>query len=132
MSSEMIVTFPGGRRVDATFDGFTIRTDQSPAHGGEGSAPEPYATFLASLATCAGIYVVIFCQKRESSLDGVRLVQRVTRKPEGGIASIDIDVEVPPTFPAKYLKAVAAAAAACPVKKTIENAPAFSVNTVVK
>jgi putative redox protein len=130
--SEMIISFPGGRRVDASFDGFTIRTDQSAAHGGDGSAPEPYATFLASLATCAGIYVLVFCQKRDIPLDGIRLVQRLTRAPEGGIASIEIDVEVPPTFPEKYLKPVAAAAGACPVKKTIEHPPEFKVNTVVR
>jgi ribosomal protein S12 methylthiotransferase accessory factor len=132
MSSEMIVTFPGGKRVDASFGGFTIRTDQSVAHGGEGSAPEPYATFLASLATCAGIYVLVFCQKRDIPTDGIRLVQRLVPAPAGGIASIDIDVEVPPTFPEKYRKAVATAAGTCAVKKTIEHPPEFRVNTVVK
>jgi ribosomal protein S12 methylthiotransferase accessory factor len=132
MSSEMVVTFPGGKRVDASFGGFQIRTDQSPLHGGDGSAPEPYATFLASLATCAGIYVLVFCQKRDIPTDGIRLVQRLVPAPGGGIASIDIDVEVPPTFPEKYLKAVATAAGACAVKKTIEHPPEFRVNTVVR
>ena len=55
---EIEVSFPGGKRVDATFGGFTIRTDQPVSAGGQGSAPEPSALFLASLATCAGIYVV--------------------------------------------------------------------------
>jgi len=132
MSSEMIITFPGGRRVDASFDGFTIHTDQSVAHGGEGSAPEPYATFLASWATCAGVFALIFCQKRGIPTDGIRLVQRVTRTDKGDVAAIDLDIEVPPGFPEKYRKPVAAAAAACAVKKTIEHPPEFRVNTVVK
>jgi ribosomal protein S12 methylthiotransferase accessory factor len=132
MSSEMIVTFPGGKRVDASFGGFTIRTDQPPQAGGDGSAPTPYATFLASLATCAGIFVLGFCQQRGIPTEGVRVVQRLEMAPGGGISAIDIAVEVPPSFPEKYLKAVAAAANACSVKKTIHDPPEFRVNTVVK
>ena len=55
--STMIVTFPGGKRVDAEYDGFTIKTDQSPKGGGEGSAPQPFDLFLASIATCAGSWI---------------------------------------------------------------------------
>jgi len=130
--SEMIITFPGGKRVDASFGEFTIRTDQPPQGGGEGSAPTPYATFLASLATCAGIFVLGFCQQREIPTDGIRLVQRLTPAPGGGIAAVGIDIEVPADFPEKYLKAVAAAANACSVKKTIHDPPEFRIQTVVK
>jgi len=55
---EMIIDFPGGARVDAHFGPYTVATDQPPAGGGEGSAPTPFAVFLASLGTCAGIYVL--------------------------------------------------------------------------
>jgi ribosomal protein S12 methylthiotransferase accessory factor len=48
---EMMIDFPGGARVDAHFGSFTVHTDQPPA----ASAPTPFATFLASLGTCAGI-----------------------------------------------------------------------------
>ena len=58
------VTFPGGKRVDAPFDGCVLHTDQSPEHGGQGAAPEPYDLFLASLATCAGAYGLGLCQAR--------------------------------------------------------------------
>src|SRR5215471_4208280 len=56
------VSFPGGKRVDAQVGEFAIRTDQPEALGGAGTAPTPYDLFLASLATCAGIYVLGFCQ----------------------------------------------------------------------
>ena len=62
--SSMTVTFPGGKRVDAEYNGFTIKTDQSPKGGGEGSAPQPFDLFLASIATCAGIYVKGYCDTR--------------------------------------------------------------------
>ena len=61
---EMVIDFPGGARVDAHFGPHTVNTDQSPRGGGEGSAPEPFALFLASLGTCAGVYVLNFCRQR--------------------------------------------------------------------
>src|SRR5689334_21006236 len=70
------VTFPGDMRVDADLGTHVIRTDQSPAHGGGGRAPEPFELFLASLATCAGAYVAGFCRARDLSTAGIALVQR--------------------------------------------------------
>jgi putative redox protein len=35
---DMRVSFPGGKRVDAEYKGFTINTDQSVKNGGEGAA----------------------------------------------------------------------------------------------
>ena len=55
---EMIVDFPGGDRVDAHFGSYTVMTDQPNAKGEPGSAPTPFSLFLASIATCAGIYVL--------------------------------------------------------------------------
>ena len=45
---EMEISFPGGARVDAALGNFVIQTDQPPHGGGEGSAPPPFALFLAS------------------------------------------------------------------------------------
>jgi putative redox protein len=69
------VTFPGGKRVDADFGTQVVKTDQSREHGGEGTAPEPFDLFLASLATCAGLYVLGFCNARGLSTDGIELTQ---------------------------------------------------------
>ena len=61
----MEIRFPGGKKVDAHFKGFTIKTDQGEKDGGEGSAPTPSFLFLASLGTCAGLYALNFCEKRK-------------------------------------------------------------------
>jgi putative redox protein len=63
---EIKVTFPGGLRVDAEYKGFVIKTDQPVKHGGSGTAPAPFDLFLASIAACAGFYVVAFCRERDS------------------------------------------------------------------
>jgi len=74
--STMIVTSGGGKKVRAEYQGFTIETDQSVANGGDGTAPEPFMLFLASIGTCAGIYVYSFCQKRDIPTDNVRIIQK--------------------------------------------------------
>ncbi len=130
MDNEMVVSFPGGKRVDARYREFVIATDQDPEAGGEGSAPEPYALFLASLATCAGIYVLGFCRKRGIPHEGISLVQRWHRGSDGKLARIELEIRVPEGFPEKYHAALVRAASQCAVKKTLENPPAFEVRTV--
>jgi ribosomal protein S12 methylthiotransferase accessory factor len=51
------ITLDGGRRVTALLnDGRQITTVQPVADGGTDTAPTPFDIFLASLATCAGVY----------------------------------------------------------------------------
>lgn len=57
----MIIDFPAGSRVDAPFGPYTIATDQAPV----ASAPSPFEIFLASIGTCARIYLLGFCQQPE-------------------------------------------------------------------
>ena len=129
---EMTVSFPGGARVDASFGQHTIRTDQPPHAGGEGSAPAPFALFLASIGTCAGIYVLGFCRQRGLPTGGIEIVQRTEADPRTGmIAKVDLDIRVPAEFPEKYRDALVRAANQCAVKKHLETPPSFQVRTVV-
>jgi len=131
MTEQMTVSFPGGKRVDASFKGFMVATDQALDEGGEASAPKPFDLFLASLATCAGIYVLNFCQNRAIPTAGMRLVQTSERSADGTLESVAIRIEVPPDFPAKYHDALVRSAAKCAVKKAIESPPQFVIETVV-
>jgi putative redox protein len=131
-ASEIVVTFPGGKRVDTAIGGHAIRTDQPAANGGEDSAPSPFNLFLAAIGTCAGIYVASFCQRRDLPTDGIRIRQRAHLDPETGVlARVELDIEVPPSFPEKYRDALVRAADGCAVKKAIAAQPAFDVRTVV-
>ena len=128
-SSRIQVSFPGGKRVDAVVGGQTIRTDQSIEHGGEGTAAEPFELFLASLATCAGLYVLVFCQQRGIPTERVSLLQDQVFE-HGRLLGIRLSVVVPADFPPKYLGAVRAAAASCRVKKTLSDPPDVEVVVV--
>jgi ribosomal protein S12 methylthiotransferase accessory factor len=130
MSNVMTVALDESMRVTASYDDFEIATDQPVKDGGDGSAPQPYDLFLASLATCAGYYVLSFCRKRDIPTDGVRLVQSWERDDRRRIVKIDIRIEVPADFPEKYHGALVRAADLCSVKKTIEDPPEFVVTTV--
>lgn len=128
MALEIVVTHGGNKKIDAQVGGFTLHTDQRKEFGGEETAPEPFTLFLASLATCAGIYVVGFCQARDLPTDGIRVLQDHDFDPKSGkLLAIHLRVEVPPEFPEKYHKALTRAAQMCTVKKTIENPPPMEV-----
>ena len=124
---EMIIDFPGGSRVDAHFGNFTVKTDQPP----EASAPTPFASFLASIGTCAGIYVLGFCRQRGIPTDGIRIVERIeSDRATGMVGNIYLDIQVPPDFPDKYKPALIRSAEQCAVKKHLEHPPTFHVQTV--
>jgi len=127
------ITFPGGSRVDANFGPYTVRTDQPAQEGGDGSAPTPFARLLASLGTCAGIYVLGFCRQRGIPTEGIRLVQRTqTDRATGMVEAIDLEIHVPEGFPEKYRSALIRVAEGCAVKKHLEHPPAFSIRTLVE
>ncbi len=127
---EMIIDFPGGARVDAHFGPYTVKTDQPPMGGGEGSAPTPFAVFLASIGTCAGIYVLGFCRQRGLPTEGIRIIQRTHSNPFSGmVEKIDLEIQVPPSFPEKYRPSLVRAAELCAVKKHFERPPQFEITT---
>ena len=123
------VNFPGGLRVDADMKGRTIATDQPIYVGGENSAPAPFELFLASLATCAGIFALSFCQNKGISTDGMSLSLDLSKNPESkAIDEISIDLKLPDGFPEKYKDAIVRAMDQCSVKKLINNPPVFKVS----
>lgn len=122
--------------MNAEVNGFVVKTDQPVKYGGENSAPSPYDYFLASLGTCAGIYILGFCQERKIPTERVSLTQRLEygKTPEGKtfIDKIVIEILVPQEFPEKYHNALVKVADQCAVKKTILNPPKFEIRTIVK
>ena len=119
------ITLSSGRKVDARVGRHVIHTDQPLAGGGEDTAPAPFDLFLASLGTCAGLYVQAFCQSRGLPTEGIVLRQGAVRDPATRrLARVDIEIELPPDFPgAKYAGALARAAEQCAVKKAIVDQP---------
>lgn len=125
---DMEIQFPGGKKVDALYKGFTIKTDQPKKEGGESSAPEPFSLFLTSIGTCTGIYVLDFCQNRNISTDELKMILRTEKDSETRmIKKITIEIYLPKEFPDVYKNAILKTASLCSVKKHLENPPTIDI-----
>ena len=130
--ADIEITFDGGKVITAHVNGKTIKTDQSVKHGGGGTAPEPFELFLASIGTCAGIYVKSFCDQRGINGEGIKIIQSVEIDPDKRVPSrFGLNIQLPADFPEKYRTAVINAAELCLVKKTISNSPQFEITSSV-
>jgi putative redox protein len=126
----MEITFDGGKVVSAHTHGHVIRTDQPLDNGGENVAPTPFDLYLASIGTCAGVYVKSFCDNRKISTDNIRIIQKTEFDKDSGLpVDITIDIKLPPDFPEKYKASVVNVAELCKVKKSIAKPPVFNIIT---
>ncbi len=127
----MKIKFAGNMKVNAETSRFTIETDQHEKAGGGGSAPEPFEYFLASIGTCAGLYVHKFCQVRSLPTEGIEIDQKIEYDTVNKrIGKVKLEINVPEDFPEKYHDALVKAANSCAVKKYLENP--FEVETTTK
>jgi putative redox protein len=123
---DMRIYFPGGQKVHADLGGMTVKTDQM------GEDPAPFGLFLASIGTCAGIYVLGFCQNRGLPTEGIEIEQSLEMNPVTRlIAKVGLKIKVPASFPEKYHQALIRSANQCAVKKHLEQAPEFDTTVSV-
>jgi putative redox protein len=128
---EMQITLGERQKVNISYKGFDITTDQPEKSGGENSAPAPFDLFMISIGACAGWYVKSFCQQRGLDESNIRLVQKTSYNREKKlIDKVEIEIHLPDDFPDKYRDAVVKAAESCSVKKHIYDAPDFSIVTI--
>jgi putative redox protein len=124
----MEITFDGGKVVAAHTKDHVIKTDQSVSSGGENNYPSPFELYLASIGTCAGVYVKSFCDNRKIPTDRIRIIQTVKFDEVTGLPShIKLDIKLPEDFPPEYISAVVKVAELCKVKKSITSPPLFEM-----
>lgn len=126
----MEISFPSGKKVNAQYEHYLIKTDQPEKYGGEATAPEPLSLFIASIGTCAGFYVLRFCQKRNLPTEHIRIITETEEdKDTHLITKITITIILPSDFPEQYQKAVIRAADQCTVKKLLVTPPQITITT---
>ncbi len=131
-AAEIEITLPGGRRVDAHVRGHVLHTDQPVTNGGEDAAPSPFELFLASIGTCAGIFVQGFCAKRGIPFEDIRIIERPVFDEKGALARLELDLQLPADFPEKYRAAVLRVAEECSVKRSIAAQPEITLHASVR
>lgn len=125
---EMRIELAGNKRVTAHFHGYQVMTDQPKDDGGDGSAPSPFDLFLASLGTCAGFFIMSFCQKRQIPTEGIQIVQSSNWDDARHLVTeIVLAIQLPASFPERYRDSLVKAANLCTVKRHLAEAPAFQV-----
>lgn len=121
---ELEIFFEDNKKVNARLNGSVIKTDQSVKHGGDGTAPEPFNLFLASIGTCAGIYVKSFCDKRGIDAGNIKIIQRHSFNQQSRlIDNIELEAVLPDDFPEKYRKSIISAMDLCTVKRHLKDPP---------
>lgn len=127
----MEITFDGNKVITAHHNGHIIRTDQPVSAGGDNSAPAPFDLFLASIGTCAGIYVKSFCDQRGIPTDGMKIIQTIEYNKEKRLPGrIKLEIQLPESFPDKYRDALITVAELCAVKRSIADPPVFEVTSI--
>jgi putative redox protein len=122
----MEITFGQGDRVDARSGARVIHTDQN------GPEAAPFELFLASIGTCAGIYVSRFCQQRGIPAQDVTIRQTMIPDPATRmIGRIQLEIMLPDNFPEHYKDAVIRSAQLCAVKKHLEQPPQIEVTATI-
>lgn len=125
------VSLEDGAKVNARMGKHMVKTDQKVHGGGEDSAPAPFDYFLISLATCAGIYVKVFCDRRGIDSSAIRIIQKHRYDLESRkMTGINLEIILPDNFPHKYREAVIKAADGCAVKRLLKNPPEIEVRTI--
>ena len=126
--TDIHVRFTGGKRIEAKVGAHHIVTDQSLVHGGDDSAPEPFELFLASLATCAGFYVLSYCQARNLPSNDIELIQHQQVDSSGHLTQVVLELLLPSSFPERDRVGVVRAAQSCKVNKTLHRPPEVLVH----
>jgi ribosomal protein S12 methylthiotransferase accessory factor len=77
--------------------------------------------------------VLGFCRQRDLPVEDIRIIQRMNGREEGKklVEKVELEIQVPPSFPKKYHQALVRSADQCLVKQQIANPPEFDIHTVV-
>ena len=131
--NEMKIVFRGKKKIDAEFEGFTVKTDQPFDGDGDNSAPSPFDLFLASIGTCAAVFIQSFCEKRKISTEGIELTEKVEWD-EGKhlVRKVTLNLSLPNGFPEKYRESVINAANLCTVKRNLHEPPEIEIRLSAK
>lgn len=122
------VRFLDNLRLEASFDDYTIMTDQPVRYKGDGTAPSPFDYFLASSALCAAYFVKVYCKARDIPTEDIKVTQNNIVDPDNRYNQIfNIQIDLPADISEKDRAGILAAMDRCTVKKVIQTGPDFKI-----
>jgi putative redox protein len=129
---EMVITFPDGRYMEGRYKEYVVRMGPSGKPWWEGPTPGAFDLFVMSIGLCTGSVVWAFVDNRDLSIAGTRILMQTTVDEETHmIVHVEMILNMPGSFPAKYKDAAARAAEACAVKRHILHPPHFTTEVKI-
>jgi ribosomal protein S12 methylthiotransferase accessory factor len=115
-------------KLKASFDDFSIISDQPIRYKGDGTAPGPYDYFLASSAMCAAYFVKVYCNARDIPTNDIRVTHNNIVDPENRYKQkFLIQIELPDSINDKDKAGIIASMERCTVKRVIQNEIDFQI-----
>lgn len=125
------VRFLDNLRLEASFDDFTVISDQPIRYKGDGSAPGPFDYFLASSALCAAYFVKVYCKARDIPTEDISIIQDNIVDPQNRYQqTFVIRAELPESISEKDKKGIISSMDRCTVKRVVQNAPGFQIDSI--
>jgi len=125
------VKFLENLKLEASFDDFSIVTDQPVRYKGDGTAPSPFDYFLASSALCAAYFVRVYCNARGIPTEDIKVSQQNVISPDNRYdQTFQIKIDLPEGLSDQHRKGILAAMDRCTVKKVIQQTPTFEIEPV--
>ena len=113
----------GGLKVEARAGGVSLRVDETPENGGEGTGTTPSQTLLAALSACAALTVTLYAKRKQWPLTNVVVHASLDRPAAGEPARPQRIVQtftLEGALDADQKKRLIEIAGKCPVHRTLE------------
>ena len=126
---EVKVEYLGKRKFKVMARGHEVMTDLPEKGGGDDSAPTPSELFVASVGSCAALFISRYLETAKLDPEGLSVdMDWEFSEDKSKISHINMTVRVPNSELGARKKAVAAAANKCVIHQTLHNCPEIKVN----
>ncbi len=120
------VNYLGGRSFEASVRNHKFRIDLPLIARGKDTGPTPPELFVASLASCIGMYLVFYCEKANLDPAGIK-IETNYEKTADRIEKISAEFSLPSAKSEKERKEAMEWAEKCLIHNTIQHKPEIKI-----
>lgn len=119
--SLITIKHENGLRVTASVRSHALVLDTPLDEGGTDSGPAPVELLTAALGSCMAMHIAKYCQTAKLPHEGftIDLDFQLAKDPLR-VASLTVDINLPPGIPDNRIEAIKRAALQCTVKNTLK------------
>jgi len=129
--SDIFVRHEQGDRFTISIRGHEVTIDQPVEDGGDDMGPTPSELFVASLAGCVGFFAERFMVRHDIAVEGleVHATYAYAEDAPSRVASIDVQLTIPATFPASKIPTLMRVVDHCTVHNSLRQTPQVRIST---